>query len=77
VQNIKDEIFLKKLGNRIRELRLKKRLTQADLGFAINNHGEQIGRIERGELNVSSCTLFHISKGLEVDIKELFKFQDN
>jgi transcriptional regulator with XRE-family HTH domain len=32
-------------------------MTQLDLAVKMNNYAEQIGRIERGEQNVSICTL--------------------
>lgn len=75
MQGVKDEIFLKALGSRVRELRKKKGLTQVELGVLIENHGEQIGRIERGEINVSSCTLYKISQGLKISLSELFDFE--
>ena len=75
MQNIVDKHFLKFLGERIRYLRLTKNLTQEDLGFKIGNSGKQIGRIERGENNVTSCMLYQISKALEIHIKELVDFK--
>jgi len=74
VQYVRNTDLLITLGKRIRELRLERKLTQDELGFVCNNHGEQIGRIERGELNVSICTLDVISKGLEINLKELLDF---
>jgi transcriptional regulator with XRE-family HTH domain len=73
MQNVKDDILLMRLGQKIKTLRKERKLTQGDLGFAINNHGEQIGRIERGELNVSICTLNKICQGLQVSFIELFE----
>ena len=57
VQNVIDKIFLKILGNHIRDIRKSKNLTQLDVGVAMDNYAEQIGRIERGELNITICTL--------------------
>ncbi|GAB4250278.1 MAG: hypothetical protein Kow0079_03480 [Vicingaceae bacterium] len=75
VHYIKDTEFLKALGKRIKAIRLEKHLTQEDLGFLCNNHGEQIGRIERGEHNVTICSLLNISKALKVPLKELLDFE--
>jgi len=75
VQNVVDKEFLIALGNRVRELRIQKNITQEELGFLIGNSGKQIGRIERGENNVSSCMLYVISKVLKVPLKELFDFE--
>jgi ribosome-binding protein aMBF1 (putative translation factor) len=45
VQNIKDDKFLLLLGKRIKELRIKKGLSQLELAVDMDNHAEQIGRI--------------------------------
>jgi transcriptional regulator with XRE-family HTH domain len=37
----------------------------------MGNHEEQIGRIERGELNVIACTLKIIAEGLKVELRDL------
>lgn len=75
MQNIVDKVFLKTLGERLKKLRKEKNMTQEDLGFAVGNSGKQIGRIERGENNVTSCMLYQISKILEIEMKELFDFK--
>jgi len=74
MQEVKDISYLKKLGQRIRELRKARNLTQLDLAGKMENFAEQIGRIERGEQNVSVCTLKKISDALEIEMKELFDF---
>ena len=74
MQNVKDKVYLKKLGNRIRALRKEKGLSQLDLGVSMDNYAEQISRIERGQLNVSICTLKKIAESLEITISELLKF---
>lgn len=74
VQNVVDKDFLNALGTRVRELRLARNMTQEDLGFLVGNSGKQIGRIERGENNVSTCMIYQISKALEIPLSELFQF---
>jgi transcriptional regulator with XRE-family HTH domain len=74
VQNIKDEKFLQLLGLRIKELRLQKKLSQLELAVAMDNHAEQIGRIERGKHNVSICTLRKIADTLSISLSELLEF---
>lgn len=71
MQELKDKKFLKKLGNHIKKLRTAKGLTQFDLAIKLNNYAEQIGRIERGELNSSICTLKNIAERLDVSLAEL------
>ncbi|MFM2338140.1 MAG: hypothetical protein RL115_1333 [Bacteroidota bacterium] len=74
MQKVKDIDFLKKLGKRIRYLRLEKKYSQLNLAVKMDNYAEQIGRFERGQLNVSICTLKLIADSLDVDIQELFDF---
>lgn len=74
VQNIRDNVFLKALGERLRELRLERNMTQEDLGFKIGNSGKQIGRIERGEFNVTTCMIYAIAQALNVSLSEFYDF---
>ncbi len=74
MQNIHNSIFLKQLGARVRELRNERNLSQEDLGFIIGNSGKQIGRIERGEHNVTSCMIYEIAKALKITLSELYNF---
>jgi transcriptional regulator with XRE-family HTH domain len=74
VQNVKDKQFLIKLGKHIRKIRKAKGLSQLDVGVAMDNYAEQVGRIERGQLNVSICTLKKISEALSVKLGDLFTF---
>jgi transcriptional regulator with XRE-family HTH domain len=74
VQNVKDKIYLKKLGARIKTLRLEKGMSQLDLGVSMDNYAEQVGRIERGQLNVTICTLKKIAEGLEISLSDLLAF---
>lgn len=71
MQYVKDEVFLTNLGKRIRDIRISKNLTQLELAVLCNNYAEQIGRIERGKLNVTICTLKKIADALNVKIADL------
>jgi transcriptional regulator with XRE-family HTH domain len=51
-------------------------MTQLDLAVKMNNYAEQIGRIERGEQNVSICTLKKIAESLGISLKELVDMED-
>lgn len=74
MQEVKDIEYLKKLGERIRIIRKERGFTQLDLAGKMDNYAEQIGRIERGEQNVSVCTLKKICESLNISMKELFDF---
>ena len=75
--NVRHQAFLIALGKRIRQLRKERNLTQVELAARIDNHDEQIGRIERAEVNVSASMIYLISKGLNISLKELFDFEVN
>jgi transcriptional regulator with XRE-family HTH domain len=74
VQILKDKEFLIKLGKQIREIRMSKGLSQLDVGVAMDNYAEQVGRIERGKFNVTICTLKKISEALGVNLSTLLDF---
>jgi transcriptional regulator with XRE-family HTH domain len=77
VQNHSNKIFLKSLGTRIRDIRKSKNLSQLDLGVAMDNYAEQVSRIERGQLNVTICTLKDIASALDISLSELLIFHIN
>lgn len=64
----------KLLGEQIRSLRLKKKLSQADLCYEGNIDLSTLSRLERGQLNVTLNTLHAIATVLKVDIIDLFDF---
>jgi transcriptional regulator with XRE-family HTH domain len=41
----------------------------------MDNYAEQIGRIEKGQLNVTICTLKKIAQSLEISLSELLDFE--
>jgi transcriptional regulator with XRE-family HTH domain len=61
-------------GNRVRFLRKSARLTQDELAERSDLHPTYIGQVERGERNLSLSCIEKISKGLGVDLDELFIF---
>ncbi|MBP0016782.1 MAG: helix-turn-helix transcriptional regulator [Cyanobacteria bacterium SBLK] len=62
---------LSRLGQRIRNLRLAKGLSQEDLAELASLHRTYIGGIERGERNVAFLNLIRLAKALEVSLSEL------
>lgn len=63
---------LKLLGQRIRELRIEKKLSQAKLGLKIFKDQQSIYKVETGQFNPSYIYLLEICEGLEITIEELF-----
>jgi len=68
----RDDDFLLKVGQRIRDIRMSKGLTQTDLAFKCNDKDySQINRVELGKVNFSVSYLSLISAALEVEPKDL------
>lgn len=62
----------KHFGERVRELRKQKELSQEALALACNLDRTYIGGVERGERNISLINIYKISEALGVNGKELF-----
>ncbi|MGX7668169.1 helix-turn-helix domain-containing protein [Flavobacterium pedocola] len=62
----------KDVGKKIRQIRLEKSMSQEILSYEASVPRNQIGRIERGEINTTILTLSKICKVLKIEIKELF-----
>lgn len=62
----------KKFGNKVRNLRLEKGLSQEGLANEANLDRTYIPGIEKGERNVSITVIEKLANALNVDIKDLF-----
>ena len=71
---IRNDKAIKKLGKKIRLLRKEQNISQSQLSFESNIRINQIGRIERGEINTSISTIIAIAEALNVKVKDLFDF---
>lgn len=58
-------------GERVREIRKDKGLSQEELAHKADLHRTYIGMIERAEKNITLLNIKKIAKALEVNIKEL------
>ena len=65
------ELELKRIGQKIREVRLAKKLTQSSLASSCDVDIRTIQRIEKGTFNMSLKILFLISDSLEINPSEL------
>lgn len=59
------------LGDIIRQLREKKRLTQEQVAEMSGLHPGYVGSVERGEKNITVKTLAKITSALKIEIHEL------
>jgi len=64
--------FLLNLGARIKELRLKKNISQKDLAMECNFEKASMSRIESGKTNITVLTLYKIISALNADVKDFF-----
>ena len=62
-----------KLGNRIRELRLKTGLSQEKFALFIGVDRTYFTSVELGKINISIINIEKIAKGLDVTLSELMK----
>ncbi len=69
-----EKTFVENFGFKVRKLRMEKNLSQEMLANDANIPINQIGRIERAEINTSLITIYKIAKALAVEVRELFEF---
>jgi transcriptional regulator with XRE-family HTH domain len=65
------EVFLKKLGDRIRTIRNANGLSQGQLAIAIGKDQQSIQRLEAGKINPSLYYLQEIAIGLKTPVSNL------
>jgi transcriptional regulator with XRE-family HTH domain len=64
--------ILVKFGKKIREVRVKRGLSQEALADIANVHRTYIGMVERAEKNITLLNIQKLAKALKIDIRELF-----
>jgi len=60
-----------KFGKRLREIRLKKKMSQGDIAEKLGVHRSYISGLERGKRNPSLLTINKMTKAVGVKPKEL------
>ncbi len=63
-------------GNRVRDERQRKGLSQEELAVRAGVHRTYIGMIERAEKNITLVNIEKIASALELEIHELFQQTD-
>ena len=70
-----DKTFMKnevlQFGKKLREIRLKKKLSQGDIARILGVHRSYISGLERGRRNPSLLTVQKVAKALNISPKEL------
>lgn len=58
-------------GNKVRQERLKQRLSQEELAEKAELHRTYIGMIERAEKNITLVNMYKIAKALNIKLRDL------
>lgn len=64
------------VGKRIQKIRKEKNISQQDLAAKCNFEKSNMSRLEGGRANATLSTLEIVSKALEINVIELFRFND-
>lgn len=70
---VENKNILIKFGERVREIRKEKELSQEELAHKSDLHRTYIGMIERAEKNITLINIEKIANALEVEIANLIK----
>lgn len=73
---MQNEEFLKEFGLRVKFYRIKKGLTQAQIGEFVEISEHRISQIENGRCNLTLKTVNKLSEALGVVSAKLFDFSD-
>jgi HTH-type transcriptional regulator, competence development regulator len=60
-------------GKRLKELRLKKKLSQLDVEIASGINRTEISKIENGLKNIEFYTIIKLAEALEIEIIDFFR----
>lgn len=71
---MKKEILIK-FGNKVRQERLKRGLSQEDFAEIVGVHRTYIGMIERAEKNITLVNIEKIAKAFRIPVNELLVFE--
>ena len=69
------EVLLKKLGERIIELRTNQSLSQTDLAHMCDWDRQTLHKIEKGKVNTSIYILYKIASELNITLKDLLDIE--
>ena len=69
-----EKTLQERVGNRIKEIRIQKEISQQDLAAKCNFEKSNMSRIEAGKTNMTLSTIEIIVKALDVRLADLFEF---
>lgn len=71
---VRDKKLLAQFGKHLKRVRVEKGLSQEELANDADIPINQIGRIERAEINPTLSTLSSIAKAVKMSLRELVDF---
>lgn len=71
----RDKRVLIKFGKRLRAFRKESGMTQNELEFDAGISKNQVGNIERGEVNPSLTTIINLAKSLKISPSDLINLE--
>lgn len=74
VKYYKNNKVIRAFGKNLRRIRLSKGMSQEYLADEVGIPTNQVGRIERGEVNTSISVVFALAASLKTPIKDLLDF---
>jgi transcriptional regulator with XRE-family HTH domain len=75
VINNRDKELLKRFGEHLRTIRKNAGLSQQELELKAEISKNQVGNIERGEVNITLVTATRISQALKMSLSDLFNLE--
>ncbi|MFA6083420.1 helix-turn-helix domain-containing protein [Mucilaginibacter sp.] len=76
MKNVRNEPVIKALGQRVRQLRIQKKLSMEKLAELCDIDYRQISYVELGQTDASISTISALCKGLEITLAELMDADD-
>lgn len=73
---VRNEFIIKVVGENIRQIRISKSLSQEEVAYTADIPVNQIGRIERGEINPTISTLYVIADALDTPLASLISVEE-
>lgn len=70
-----EKVLLKKIGNRIKQIRTDKGLSQQELAAEMDYEKSNMSRLESGTINPTIATLYTVSKALNISLSELLDIE--
>lgn len=68
---MEQEVFIKKLGKRIKKIREEQELSQAELARLMSLPRQNINRLETGTVNPKAFTIYELARVMKVEVGEL------